>query len=308
MAFDPAGGGVLLFGGDTGTNRSNETWRWDGTVWTQLSSASTPSPRTEAAMAADPVRNVVVLCGGFDNGALHDTWEWNGTQWLDCNASWGSGSSPRATYDYVRGVIALAWTDRGPNYNTNIFSEWNGSTWTASGSWARRPWSSNWLTVAFAFDLGSTCCVLDDATEGASWEITTVQQVPTTSSLGTGCIQGSSMSMPFAYPGEWSSISLGVPNPHPPLFLALGWSHTTWQGQPLPMDLTPFGAAGCSLLVRPDAVLFLSTQYPGIEFFIPANPTLGGAELSAQGFMFAPLANSAGILLSEGASMRLGMR
>ncbi len=79
MAFDPAGGTILLVD-------NQQTWSWNGTSWQVL------QPRGEiagsdqvAAMAPDPAtRTVVALtvcCGGTElNSALH-TWTWEGRSW-----------------------------------------------------------------------------------------------------------------------------------------------------------------------------------------------------------------------------------
>jgi len=83
LAADPAGGGVLLFGGSGPTSGLNgQTWHWTGTGW-QLRAVAGPPPRLATAMASDTGRGRIVLFGG-DNGAggwLADTWEWHGSGW-----------------------------------------------------------------------------------------------------------------------------------------------------------------------------------------------------------------------------------
>lgn len=50
-------------------------------VW-QTVAITGPAPRSNAAIAFDSHRQVVVLSGGFDGfGNFTDTWEWNGTTW-----------------------------------------------------------------------------------------------------------------------------------------------------------------------------------------------------------------------------------
>ncbi len=44
-----------------------DTWEWDGTNWTQLAPASSPSSRADHAMAYDSARQRVVLFGGYYN-------------------------------------------------------------------------------------------------------------------------------------------------------------------------------------------------------------------------------------------------
>lgn len=107
MVFDPATGQVLLFGGESTTSPLTplgDTWVWDGTNWTPVASSG-PNPRRGSAMAYDPVRNRVVLFGGYDGTTLYgDTWTWNGSSWQQMPAT---GPSAReyasASFDGVNG-------------------------------------------------------------------------------------------------------------------------------------------------------------------------------------------------------------
>jgi hypothetical protein len=85
LAYDPAIGRVVLFGGATDLlttplTTSDETWTWDGVNWTQQDTSISPPKRTAAAMATDPRTCAVVLFGGFDGpegdpaANLGDTW------------------------------------------------------------------------------------------------------------------------------------------------------------------------------------------------------------------------------------------
>jgi hypothetical protein len=67
MAFDPATGDLVLFGGYDGSYR-NDTWTYDGTTWTQQFPATSP-PRSLASMAFGPASRGLVLF--LENG---DTW------------------------------------------------------------------------------------------------------------------------------------------------------------------------------------------------------------------------------------------
>ncbi|MDO8348824.1 MAG: hypothetical protein Q7T30_01210, partial [Planctomycetota bacterium] len=85
VAFDPTTGGALLFGGTRPgvvLTWFGDTWRWSPTGWSAVATATAPSPRSNAAMAGDPLRQRVVLWGGHgSNGATDDTWEWDGANW-----------------------------------------------------------------------------------------------------------------------------------------------------------------------------------------------------------------------------------
>ncbi len=84
MAYDPATGQMVLFGGmGIGGSYLDDTWTWNGTTWTQQYPATSPSARDGASMAYDPATGQMVLFGGdaVSSSNLDDTWTWNGTTW-----------------------------------------------------------------------------------------------------------------------------------------------------------------------------------------------------------------------------------
>lgn len=78
--------GAVLFGGEDSSLRFSDTWVWDGTTWTDVSTSG-PSGRSFAAMVFDPIHSMVVLHGGDTNGATpaDDTWLWDPSSptWID---------------------------------------------------------------------------------------------------------------------------------------------------------------------------------------------------------------------------------
>lgn len=99
LAYDPLTQTVLLFGGALypgfyGT-ATNATWSWNGTTWTQLSPAASPSARVQAVMVTDDSASAVELFGGEDvTGSLpNDTWMWNVPTIID-DASSSSAPDP----------------------------------------------------------------------------------------------------------------------------------------------------------------------------------------------------------------------
>lgn len=79
MVYDTAARVVVLFGGDTFNGHDpypNSTWVWNGTTWKELRLATSPSGRSEAQMAYDPVNKTIVLFGGerYNSHYLGDTW------------------------------------------------------------------------------------------------------------------------------------------------------------------------------------------------------------------------------------------
>ncbi len=107
MAYDSNAGGVLLFGGSSG---SDETWRFDGARWQRLCTgnecgASLPEGRWGHQLVTDPRREEVVLFGGCRGGqyplcdtddagvALADTWRWQAGAWTRHTQASGAPSA-----------------------------------------------------------------------------------------------------------------------------------------------------------------------------------------------------------------------
>ena len=68
-----------IAGNRSWTTWFNDTWEWDGAVWTQVADTG-PSPRSGSAMAQMGTRTV--LFGGYNSaGALADSWEWKDLRW-----------------------------------------------------------------------------------------------------------------------------------------------------------------------------------------------------------------------------------
>jgi hypothetical protein len=53
MAYDPATGNIVMFGGQVRNGVSGDTWTWDGSNWTRQTPTTSPSARSGAAMAYD---------------------------------------------------------------------------------------------------------------------------------------------------------------------------------------------------------------------------------------------------------------
>ena len=123
---------LILFGGDddmTGETMG-DTWRWDGSAWTELHIAG-PSPRREAAMAA--FGSKLVLFGGSDGSKeLGDTWTFDGTRWTELTVT---GPPPRASALMAPTATGLVlWGGeqfpRGAQTFLTDTWAWNGAAWT----------------------------------------------------------------------------------------------------------------------------------------------------------------------------------
>ncbi len=120
MAYDNLRHRVLLFGGATSTTSAvesttnNNLWAWDGTSWS-LIAAGGPSPRCMSAMAYDPIRDRVVLHGGWstefvDINIYRDTWEFDGITWTQVasggpQTGWNDGHA--MVYDPARQAVVM---------------------------------------------------------------------------------------------------------------------------------------------------------------------------------------------------------
>jgi len=90
VGVNPNTNHTLLFGGirvdiDANNNQvqvyANDTWDWDGTNWTKVNSALVPPARENAAIAFDPIRNELVMFGGYSGYYLSDLWSFTNGQW-----------------------------------------------------------------------------------------------------------------------------------------------------------------------------------------------------------------------------------
>lgn len=135
MAYDPAVGSLILFGGIGKTTCTpagcshrefNDTWAFVGGSWTQLRLASSPPARFGAGMAFNPKVKALILEAGITNGNASDTWTFSGGSWTQIARSCATHQPPWSqgvvsTYDR-RDKVLVALTDYGPQY-TFLFSK-----------------------------------------------------------------------------------------------------------------------------------------------------------------------------------------
>jgi hypothetical protein len=128
LAYDAARERTVLFGG---AGALDDTWLWDGTAWTAAVPATRPPGRELAAIAYDPIRQVVVMFGGFATTApLADTWEWNGTTWTQKSIPGPpTRSAAGMAWDAARRRIVLFG---GVSLSQSLSDQWeyDGLTWS----------------------------------------------------------------------------------------------------------------------------------------------------------------------------------
>jgi hypothetical protein len=103
MVWDPALNKIVLFGGrTTDGNYQHDTWAWDGSTWTQISSATLPAAREHDSLAFDQTLNTVVLFGGFAGGSNYfgDTWKLTSTGWTKLTPTGAPSARAYASMTY----------------------------------------------------------------------------------------------------------------------------------------------------------------------------------------------------------------
>jgi len=132
-------GHIIYFGGATGAGSyRNDTWSWDGSDWTKLSTPVYPEAREAHTLSFDPARNKVVLFSGWNGGNyIKDTWEWDSSGWT--NVTPATLPPPRdysdMTYDPATGTTIMFgghdwWESVNGNGTYGDFWSWDGTTWT----------------------------------------------------------------------------------------------------------------------------------------------------------------------------------
>jgi hypothetical protein len=148
MAFDPDSG-VLLYGGqnvadsshpvNTGEERivnlAVDTWKWDGSSWTELHPLHSPELWVPA-MAYDANRHRVVLYGPDRSGGGWQTWTWDGNDWTIHSGFTASPDPPRGvrgtiSYDQAIGEVILFGGFNHGSFDQSAVWGWDGGRWTS---------------------------------------------------------------------------------------------------------------------------------------------------------------------------------
>lgn len=94
------GGKMVVFGGggptdaDGGATEYDDTWTFDGSAWTQIATATAPSPRGGSGVAV--IGGAMYVYGGSSqaNSYLTDTWRFDGATWSQVTTSGPTGPTP----------------------------------------------------------------------------------------------------------------------------------------------------------------------------------------------------------------------
>jgi len=144
IAFDSTRNESVLFGGfDPNVDRfiADDTWVWDGRVWTERWPTLHPSARSRGAFASDAQHGQLVLFGGLDSFTrlLNDTWTWDGSTWLEKHPAQSPPARMHASmsYDPATGHVILFGGETLVQGSSGVESlplgdtwSWDGATWT----------------------------------------------------------------------------------------------------------------------------------------------------------------------------------
>jgi len=132
MAYDARRGRVVLFGGRPAgiLGNSHETWEWNGSAWTQITTATTPRGLSGHAMAYDPRRGKIVMFG--DATSDSNVWEYDGVNWRQVIVSGNvpvARNYPSLAYDSRLGRVVLVGGETDNGELGDMWS-WDGIAWT----------------------------------------------------------------------------------------------------------------------------------------------------------------------------------
>lgn len=137
---------------------------------------------------------------------------------------------------------------------------------------------------------------------GTAWAVTGIVQDPIYEILCHGSTEVPVLSA-SAPPAIGTTMNLDISHADPlspAAFLSWGLNNTNWNGLPLPLDLTPFGIAGCTLYINATSstLVLLSGGAGAAPFVIPNQTGLIGVRVYNQYAEVRP-AVASGVVLSN---------
>tara|TARA_R110002096_G_scaffold400674_1_gene597318 strand:- start:3174 stop:4700 length:1527 start_codon:yes stop_codon:yes gene_type:complete len=320
MAFDPASGLVVLFGGDGPTSgagdRLNDTWLLAGNTWIPTTPANAPSARSLFTMTSRSAPyNDVILVGGQDSAGVrqNDTWRWDGTasNWVQITpinatvpVTFGGGND--SVYDSVRQVVVIingTGTGIAPSNLTGaggwtseydcVTNEWRAYGADLTDQGADDPIIGNHQRFAVAFLNGKTYFWGgQNAPSVGDINLPFVKEyqaspLASAVSYGIGCNGSAGSALTLTADNEpwtgrtWSGTCSNLGT----TTLALQIFGLSTASVPLATILPGFGQPGCLLLNSAESVtgpLLPAAGTAPISIALPNTPALAGQSLHAQ--------------------------
>ena len=178
MAYDPASGRLLLFGGYSASTLTdgNQTWALTNGSWQNLTGAVAPPPLDSPSMAYDPATGSVVLAAGSGG-----TWSFAHDRWSKLSLSAGSTRIP----------IGFAFENANRS-GLVVWDTYNDTTWElVGGAWAElhpaeSPGSYTFLGGADDTEYGYGLVVVAASRGNSStWIFSNATWVDVTSTVGS---------------------------------------------------------------------------------------------------------------------------
>jgi hypothetical protein len=326
LVYDSRRGRTVLFGGTDGASSQffGDTWEWNGSVWTNVTSAVNPPARAWHSMTYDSGRGRTVLFGGYNGSQLGDTWEWDGSSWTQVftTSSPPARSSGAIAYDPTsRRVVLFAGSYGWPNGLDDLW-HYDGTNWYLQAPSATLPPQQYLQRMVGCPTLGG---VLVYGAYGNGWSNlndTWLYVAPGVSArftpFGTGCAGSAGVPALGAAPGQlpWIGSTFGMdftnlPNPATgPVFACMGLSRTMWGAIPLPSSLSGLGMTGCTAFIDPSVTVIRSIAGGNatLSIGIPSSLPLEGVRFFVQGVVFDAGVNSANLTVTNAGEATVGSR
>lgn len=297
MVYDVARGVHVMFGGVDGSNVGfDETWEYDAatTTWTQIPTATSPGHRVYAGMAYDQARQRTVLYGGRDDAFAPLPplfWEYDGSNWTSVAPANPPGDlhSHVMVYDQVRQRIVMQG-GRGAAFVVGAW-EYDGVHCYHFGAEANPAPGSQ--AAAGAYDLLRNRTVVCGgysttfARTADTWERDPSQ--PGIATFGVGCAGSAGVPAMAAtnLPTPGGSLGLVVNNLPAAAglcYFGIGFSNTSWNSVPLPLDLGIVGLPGCTdyISIAAGVVVPAGGGNSALTLAIPNNAALLGLRYFVQ--------------------------
>jgi cysteine-rich repeat protein len=162
-----------------------------------------PSARSSAQLAYDPLRQRVLLFGGFAGVALADTWEWDGSAWarLEPERSPPARSDASIAYDAARRRIVMFGGASNGGFRRDTW-EWDGVRWIERTPPPPAPSPAARRQAAMAYDGSRGLVVLfggfdsvggDVVTYGDTWTWDGAGWTQASAGIAVGARAGSTM-------------------------------------------------------------------------------------------------------------------
>lgn len=279
MVLDQKRNRVVMWGGSSrqssavGAVSHFETWEWDGSNWTQITTANTPTANTFMGLVYDPRRERVVCYGGIVSGSgIGEVWEYDGNDWTQRTLV-GTPLVVGHTdgyFDAALGrVVNFGGATVGNRSTTLNATDFYGPVHDATGS-----------------SYGTGCA----------------------GSAGTPTLACGEL----AWIGGTWAVDLSSAPANAPIAVLVGFSAVqTSTGQSLPLDLTIIGMPGCRLYTDPMVSLGAAADPTGnvtVSLSVPADPNLIGGDMFSQAMVIDPGVNALSLTTSNGCAHHFGDR